>query len=114
MLREEVLGRLDKLAKLWVQRVSALYGMSDVGDVEANAKIFTFGSYRLGVHGPGMSSTSYYTLGLMVYHNTQFVSCTPIGSASISGGCGAACTGAADVAVYEVFKAGLRIAEGRS
>ena len=54
MLREEVLGRLDKLAKLWVQRVSALYGMSDVGDVEANAKIFTFGSYRLGVHGPGV------------------------------------------------------------
>lgn len=54
MLREEVLGRLDKLAKVWVQRVSALYGMSDVGDVEANAKIFTFGSYRLGVHGPGM------------------------------------------------------------
>ena len=54
VLREEVLGRLDKLAKLWVQRVSALYGMSDVGDVEANAKIFTFGSYRLGVHGPGI------------------------------------------------------------
>ena len=54
VLREEVLGRLDKLAKIWVQRVSALYGMSDIGDIEANAKIFTFGSYRLGVHGPGM------------------------------------------------------------
>ena len=54
VLREEVLGRLDKLAKVWVQRVSALYGMSDIGDGEANAKIFTFGSYRLGVHGPGM------------------------------------------------------------
>ncbi len=54
VLREEVLGRLDKLAKIWVQRVSALYGMSDIGDVEANAKIFTFGSYRLGVHGPGI------------------------------------------------------------
>jgi poly(A) polymerase len=53
VLREEVLGRLDKLAKVWVQRVSALYGMSDIGDTEANAKIFTFGSYRLGVHGPG-------------------------------------------------------------
>ena len=53
VLREEVLGRLDKLAKIWVQRVSALYGMSDIGDIEANAKIFTFGSYSLGVHGPG-------------------------------------------------------------
>ena len=53
VLREEVLGRLDALAKEWVQRVGAVYGMSDVGDVEAGAKIFTFGSYRLGVHGPG-------------------------------------------------------------
>ena len=53
MRREQVLGRLHRLVKEWVQKVSALYGMSDVAESGTNAKIYTFGSYRLGVHGPG-------------------------------------------------------------
>jgi poly(A) polymerase len=50
---EIVLGRVDLLVKAFVKRVSLDKGFSETAANEAGGKIFTSGSYRLGVHGPG-------------------------------------------------------------
>ncbi|KAJ4903019.1 Nuclear poly(A) polymerase 2 [Raphanus sativus] len=53
MRREQVLGRIDQIVKEWVKELTHQRGYSDQMMEDANALIFTFGSYRLGVHGPG-------------------------------------------------------------
>ncbi|EKM79958.1 hypothetical protein AGABI1DRAFT_113202 [Agaricus bisporus var. burnettii JB137-S8] len=52
-LREIVLGRVAQLVKKFVHKVALLRGLSESAADSAGGKIFTFGSYRLGVHGPG-------------------------------------------------------------
>ncbi|KAM3586085.1 polynucleotide adenylyltransferase [Umbelopsis sp. WA50703] len=51
--REIVLGKLNTLTKDFVYRVSKLKGFPESLAKEAGGKIFTFGSYRLGVHNAG-------------------------------------------------------------
>ncbi|XVE70984.1 hypothetical protein DITRI_Ditri10aG0113700 [Diplodiscus trichospermus] len=51
--REEVLGHITEIVKGWVKQLTRQRGYTDQMVEEANAVIFTFGSYRLGVHGPG-------------------------------------------------------------
>ncbi|CCF57995.1 hypothetical protein KAFR_0D03470 [Kazachstania africana CBS 2517] len=51
--RVEVLKLLQELAQRFVFNVSKKKNMSDGMAKDAGGKIFTFGSYRLGVHGPG-------------------------------------------------------------
>ncbi|CDO97968.1 unnamed protein product [Coffea canephora] len=51
--REEVLTRLKQIVKDWVKEITRLRGYTDQMVEDANALILTFGSYRLGVHGPG-------------------------------------------------------------
>ncbi|KAK2446293.1 Nuclear poly(A) polymerase 4, variant 2 [Trifolium repens] len=52
--RQEVLRRLDQIVKSWVKQLTRQRGYTDQMVEDANAVIFTFGSYRLGVHGPGV------------------------------------------------------------
>jgi poly(A) polymerase len=51
--REIVLGRVAALVKKFVKQISIKNGLSEAAAAAAGGKIFTFGSYRLGVHGPG-------------------------------------------------------------
>ncbi|KAJ6529898.1 Poly(A) polymerase central domain-containing protein [Mycena vulgaris] len=51
--REIVLGRVAALVRKFVRDVSISKGLSETAANAAGGKIFTFGSYRLGVHGPG-------------------------------------------------------------
>ncbi|KAJ3091075.1 polynucleotide adenylyltransferase [Quaeritorhiza haematococci] len=51
--REVVLGKLNQLFKEFVRIVSLKRNLPESVANEAGGKIFTFGSYRLGVHGKG-------------------------------------------------------------
>lgn len=51
--RVKVLAVLQELAQEFVKIVSLKKNMSEGMARDAGGKIFTFGSYRLGVHGPG-------------------------------------------------------------
>ena len=41
------------MVKKFVYKVSIARGLSEAAAAAAGGKIYTFGSYRLGVHGPG-------------------------------------------------------------
>ncbi|GAB2215559.1 hypothetical protein Droror1_Dr00019947 [Drosera rotundifolia] len=51
--RVQVLDQIREIVKAWVKQLTGLRGYTDQMVEDANALIFTFGSYRLGVHGPG-------------------------------------------------------------
>lgn len=51
--REEVLGKLNDLVNKFIYKVAIKQNMPEDVAKNTGGKIFTFGSYRLGVHGPG-------------------------------------------------------------
>lgn len=48
-----MLGHVSKLVKEFVYQACIRRNLSEAAARGAGGKIFTFGSYRLGVHGPG-------------------------------------------------------------
>lgn len=52
-LREQVLHELVQIAKEWVRKVSLYQGMPEHDAANCGVRVCTFGSYRLGVDGPG-------------------------------------------------------------
>lgn len=51
--RMEILAKLNTLVKQWVKDVSMSKNMPEVAAEKLGGKIYTFGSYRLGVHHKG-------------------------------------------------------------
>lgn len=66
--RYEVLKTFQRLAQEFVYRVSISKSMSEGMAKDAGGKIFTYGSYRLGVYGPGSDID---TLVVMPKHVTR-------------------------------------------
>ncbi|KNH01400.1 poly(A) polymerase-like protein [Perkinsela sp. CCAP 1560/4] len=52
-LRESVLVRVDQLLKNWIREEAIKKGWGGIIANEAGGRIFTSGSYRMGVHGTG-------------------------------------------------------------
>lgn len=67
-----VLGRLNALVKEFVQIVADKQGVGAATKREAGGKIFTFGSYRLGVHGPGSDIDTLIVVPGFVQRNDFF------------------------------------------
>ncbi|XP_023291805.2 poly(A) polymerase type 3 [Lucilia cuprina] len=51
--RMEILAKLNTLVKQWVKEISLAKNMPEVAAQKLGGKIYTFGSYRLGVHHKG-------------------------------------------------------------
>jgi poly(A) polymerase len=50
--RERILAKLNELVREWIKSVGRLENKDEETIEHSGGKIFTFGSYRLGVHAP--------------------------------------------------------------
>ncbi|EIW76357.1 Poly(A) polymerase [Coniophora puteana RWD-64-598 SS2] len=88
--RELVLGRVAAAVKKFVRQVSLSRGLSESAATAAGGKIFTFGSYRLGVHGAGSDIDTLCVVPKHVLREDFFETFEPIlreveGASEVSG-----------------------------
>ena len=50
--RERILAKLNELVRSWIKEVGKQLGKDEETIEHSGGKVFTFGSYRLGVHAP--------------------------------------------------------------
>lgn len=58
--REETLKELKELCVEWVRGVCRLKNYNETVIQAASIQIYSFGSYRLGIHGTGTCQTSHH------------------------------------------------------
>jgi poly(A) polymerase len=51
-LKQQIIGKLYSYVNVWVKFATLNEGLDRISASEQNANIYTYGSYRLGVHGP--------------------------------------------------------------
>ena len=71
MSRKQTLQLIQKVVVEFVKQVSRSKNLPQSSVDSAGGKIFTFGSYRLGVYGPGQYITSNCLLSLYMLNSSR-------------------------------------------
>ncbi|KAI9217500.1 Poly(A) polymerase central domain-containing protein [Blastocladiella britannica] len=77
-VRENVLGRLFVLVKRFVKQVAIRKGLPDDLADEIGGAMFSFGSFRLGVHGPGSDIDTLCVVPRQIYREDFFAEMIPM------------------------------------
>lgn len=72
--REIVLGRLNEIVRSYVRQKALEQGIPEEEASEAGGKIYTFGSYRLGVHSKGADIDTLCVVPMHVSRHDFFTS----------------------------------------
>jgi len=72
--KTEILSKLNALVKQWIKDTSIARNMSPYAAEHVGGKIYTFGSYRLGVHHKGVDIDALCVVPRHIYRSDYFTS----------------------------------------